>query len=422
MEKFHLIGIKGTGMSALASILYDLGCEVTGSDVEEDFFTSKKLKEKEIPISVFDRANITDDRIYIASSCYKDENPEVNEVKKRNLPFYYYHQFIEHYFRNPKIGVSGAHGKTTTTSMIAKFFEDKDIAYLIGDGTGAGKKDYRYFIFEACEYKDHFLNYTYDYLVINNIDHDHPDYFKTVDDVLDSFQKAAARAEHLIINNDNELCRKINHPHKTTFGMGEADISGKIMEEHPNGYMVEVSIFGTAHQYYLPFPGLHMIYNFLGSLAVCVLNGIDPDTIQGKLLSYRRPSRRMEEYFYYDNVLIDDYAHHPTEIRMCINAIRQKYPTKDLVIIFQPHTYSRTLGLQDEFREVLGNEKLYIEKTFTSKREEADKNLEAQVLSVFPNAKPFHRNQIKLLKELHNTVILFLGAGTVDKYITEIIQ
>ncbi|MDD3999810.1 MAG: Mur ligase domain-containing protein, partial [Bacilli bacterium] len=150
MERFHLIGIKGTGMSALAGILKDLGHEVTGSDVEEDFFTSKKLKEKDLKALVFDKNNITDDKIYIASSCYQEDNEEVSEVLRRKLPFFYYHKFIGQYFNNTKIGVSGTHGKTTTTSLIAKFFEDNKISYLIGDGSGGGTKDYDFFIFEAC--------------------------------------------------------------------------------------------------------------------------------------------------------------------------------------------------------------------------------------------------------------------------------
>lgn len=421
MEKFHLIGIKGTGMSALAAILQDLGCDVTGSDVEEDFFTSKKLYEKNIKISNFDKKNIYDDKIYIASSCYSEENIEVSEVKMRNLPFFYYHEFINHYFRGIKIGVSGSHGKTTTTSMIAKLFEDHKISYLIGDGSGYGEKDYKYFIFEACEYKDHFINYSYDYLIINNIDHDHPDFFNTIDDVFISFQKAANKSKHIIINNDDEWCKKIKHPHVTTFGFSNADINAKIIESHNSGYMLDIDIKGESITCYLPFPGIHMIYDFLAALTVAYLNEINLENLQSKLLHYLRPSRRMEEYFFYDNIIIDDYAHHPKEIKMCIDAIKQKYPTKDLVVIFQPHTYTRTLALKDQFTNVFKGVKLYIAKTFTSKREENNRELDQQVLSVFPNAIIFHKNHLKEIKNLHNTVILFLGAGTVDKYIKDIL-
>jgi len=419
MDKFHLIGIKGTGMSALAGILKDLGHEVSGSDVEENFFTSKKLADKVIKITNFSKDNISDDCIYISSSCYGEENVEVMEVKRRNLNFYYYHEFIEYYFNKTKIGISGAHGKTTTTSLIAKFFEDEKVTCLIGDGTGCGKIDYDYFIFEACEYKNHFLKYTYDYLVINNIDHDHPDFFKSIDDVLISFQKAADNSNCIIINKDDEYCNKIKHPNIISFGMNDADITGEIVEEHISGYILKVKVINKNYKFYLPFPGIHMIYNFLAAIAVCYINNLDLDSIQQKLLNYQKPSRRMEEYYYFDNIIIDDYAHHPKEIKMCLEAIKQKYPNKEILVIFQPHTYTRTLALQNEFKTVFNGVNLYIAKTFASKREAGDKELDLQVLNVFPNAKVFHKKEIKNLKMLHNNVILFLGAGNINKYISE---
>lgn len=421
MEKFHLIGIKGTGMSALAGILKDLGHDVVGSDVEEEFFTSKKLKAKNIKALPFSEANITEGKTYIASSCYKDDHVEVAAVKSKNLPFYYYHEFIEKFFTVPKIGVSGTHGKTTTTSLIAKFSEDRKISYLIGDGTGKGEGGAEYFIFEACEYRNHLLQYTFDYLVINNIDFDHPDFFRSIDEVLATFQKAGVNSKHLIINGDDEYCGKISHPRKTIFGLKNGDIKGKIIEEHKEGYILEADARGEKYKYFLPFSGLHMIYNFLAALTVCYLNGVDLNSLQDKLLDYQRPSRRMEEYFYYDNVIIDDYAHHPREIKMCLDAVRQSYPDKGIVVIFQPHTYSRTMQLKKSFREVFSGVKLYLAKTFTSKREAADRNLDAEVFRVFPKAKKFREKSLQEIKNLRNSVILFLGAGNIDKYIKQLL-
>jgi UDP-N-acetylmuramate--alanine ligase len=421
MEKFHLIGVKGTGMSALAGILKDLGHEVTGSDVEEDFFTSKKLEKKAIKALSFGKNNITDDKVYIASACYREDNEEVGEVIKRKLPFFYYHNFIGNFFQNNKIGISGTHGKTTTTSIVTKFFEDKRITYLIGDGSGGGSKDYNFFIFEACEYQNHFLNYNFDYLVINNIELDHPDFFKNVDEIINSFQKAANKAKCVIINADDENCRKIKHHNIFSFGLNSGTMKANILETLPTGFRIEVGFQDEIRQFYLPFTGIHMIYNFLAALSVAYLNGINLDIIQEKLLSYIRPSRRMEEYFYYDNVIIDDYAHHPREIEMCLAAIRQKYQDKDLIVIFQPHTYSRTMALKKEFRKVFSGVKLYLAKTFTSKRENSNKKLDQRVINLFPDARVFQIHDLKEFKNLHNTVILFLGAGNIDRYIKEFV-
>ena len=421
MEKFHLVGIKGTGMSALAGILHDLGHSVTGSDVPEDFFTTKKLKDRNIKILPFDKKNIEAGKTYIASSCYREDNEEVAEILRKGLPLYYYHEFLGNFFKNTKIGISGKHGKTTTTSLVAKFFEDKKIAYLIGDGSGGADKDYEYFIFEACEYRNHFLKYDFDYLVINNIELDHPDFFKDVEAIADSFQKAAAKAKNVIVNADDENCRKIKHPRIFSFGLADGDLRGKILDASAEGFQIEINHLGDVRKFFLPFTGVYMVFNFLAALSVAFLNGISFEEVSEKLATYVRPSRRMEEYHYHDNVIIDDYAHHPREIEMCLAGIKQKYPNKDLIVIFQPHTYSRTLALQTEFRKVFSGVKLYLAETFTSKREANNKNLEKMVFDSFPEARVFRKKKIKEFKNLRNTVLLFLGAGNIDRYIKEIV-
>ena len=155
-SKFYLVGIKGNGMSALAGILYDLGYEVVGSDNENYYYTEKNLNK--IKCLKFDVNNITKDYFYIISNAYDEKNIEVNEIIKFQYMYMYYSEFIEYFFKGIKIGISGTHGKTTTTSICSKFLEDEKICALIGDGTGNGKNKEN-FIIEACEYKDTFLNY-----------------------------------------------------------------------------------------------------------------------------------------------------------------------------------------------------------------------------------------------------------------------
>lgn len=423
MEVFHLIGIKGTGMCALACALKDLGYQVSGSDYSTNYFTTKILTEKNIYPLEFSTDNITADKIYIASHAYDDNNIEVSEIKKQGYQLYYYSNFIEHFFNKTKIGVSGTHGKTTVTSLIRDFLPKDKTTYIIGDGRGGGVKDYQYFVFEACEYKNHFLNYTFDYLVINNIELDHPDFFKTVDDVLHSFQQASDRAKCLIINGDDSNCQKISHPHKITFGLNpNNDVYAIIKDQHQYGFLIEVYKQDETILLNIPYPGIFMVYNVLACLATLEAMGIKNINYQEKIVNFQKPYRRQEEYFYYDNILIDDYAHHPTEIKMCLQAIKQKYPDKKLIVIFQPHTYSRTLHLLNEFKEAFQDlDIFYLEKTFTSVREQYDEEKEEFILKQFTNAKRFNVQVLKQISKMHNACILFLGAGDVSKHINSII-
>ena len=410
-------------MSALAICLKQLGHEVIGSDVTERFFTDESLEQEKIPVLEFTEKNITDEYFYIISAAYDYKHVEVSEVIKQKHPYQYYHDFIESFFQGTKIGVSGTHGKTTTTRLLTNLLKDEKTSAVIGDGVGIGVKDYRYFVIEACEYKNHFLKFNYDYLVINNIDFDHPDFFKDINDVITSFQKVAKKTKVLVINGDDISCSKINHSNLYTFGFNENNYVSCIIEEQlENGYQIRVTVEEKEYLIYLPFLGKHMIYNFLASFTVYYLITKKCD-VQEKLIQYHNPRRRMEEYPYFDNVIIDDYAHHPTEIAACIDGIKLKYPTKKIVVFFQPHTYSRTLALANEFTKCFkGVDELYLAKTFTSKREKYNSQLEKEVTNLFANVKRFHQGILKKIKEYHDTVFVFMGAGNIRKNIVKIIQ
>jgi len=422
--KYHLIGIKGTGMSALAVSLKQLGHEVSGSDVEEHFFTTPILNENNILVTSFDEKNITANKTYIISTAFDNKNIEVKKVFLKNYKYYYYHEFLEKFYKGIKIGVSGVHGKTTTAMLIASLFADQNISAVIGDGTGIGNKNYKYFIFEACEYKNHFHIFNYDYLVINNIDYDHPDFFNSLEDVKRSFQIASDKTKVLVINGDDENAKDIKNNNKYTFGMNEANFTScKIKKQVETGYFLDIIIDNKPYKFYLPFLGKHMIYNFLASITIYYLTGGKMDNLQDKILKLKLPKRRMEELFYYDNIIIDDYAHHPTEIKACINAVKEKYPNKKIVVLFEPHTYTRTLALEEDFKNSFqGADEVYIAKTFTSKREKHNPSLEKKVREIFGNAKRFHLGLLSSLKKYQGSVIIFMGAGNIRKYISKLIS
>jgi UDP-N-acetylmuramate--alanine ligase len=424
MGKYHLVGIKGTGMSALAICLKQLGNEISGSDVEERFFTSDALDINNIEASLFDNSNITGDKTYIISAAYDYKNVEVNEIMKRKLPYFYYHDFIENYFTGIKIGISGTHGKTTTTLLTTCLLSDFPLSAVIGDGTGIGTTDYKYFVFEACEYKNNFLQFNYDYLVINNIDFDHPDFFDDIEEVKMSFSKVSKKAKYLLINGDDDNTKDITHLNKYTFGFKETNfMRAEVLSKDEIGYKIAIHVDNKKYNYFLPFLGNHMIYNFMASLLVYYLLNKDMNFVQEKLLKFKKPKRRMEEYRFLDNVIIDDYAHHPTEIKACLDGIRLKYPNKKVIVFFEPHTYSRTLALAKEFSVCFdGVDELYLAKTFTSKREKYNALLEKEIIKIFTFAKKFNQNTINKIIDYHDSIIVFMGAGNIRTNISKIIS
>lgn len=185
---YHFIGIKGSGMSALAIILKKNNCIVQGSDIKKFFFTQKNLTKNKIKILYFNKRNIKKNMIIIVGNAFIN-NIEVLQAQKMKLKIFKYDKFIGNFIKKYiSIAISGSHGKTSTTGLLAHVFKKfYNISYLIGDGTGEFLKNSLYFIFEACEYKRHFLSYFPDFLVITNIDYDHPDYFKNINDVLKAF-------------------------------------------------------------------------------------------------------------------------------------------------------------------------------------------------------------------------------------------
>ena len=179
MSKYHFIGIKGSGMSSLAQIAYDMGHIVQGSDEETYFFTQEKLEQRNIPMYYYGAENIKEGYEVILGNAFDDTHIECRRAKELGLKIYTYAQFLGKLLEEtPSIAVTGAHGKTTTTTMTSNIFKHSYVtSYLIGDGTGHGEKNSDFMIAEACEYYRHFLAYHPDYAIVTNIDFDHPDYF-----------------------------------------------------------------------------------------------------------------------------------------------------------------------------------------------------------------------------------------------------
>lgn len=424
MEKYHFIGIKGAGMSALAQILHDTGHFVQGSDMETEFFTQKPLEQRGIPMFRFGESEIgrTGMRV-IASNAFLDDHPEIVQCEQQGVPVERYHHFLGEWInRYTSIAVTGAHGKTSTTGMIAHTFGGlQPTSYLIGDGTGSGVPDSKYFVFESCEYRRHFLAYAPDYAVITNIDFDHPDYFTGIDDVTLAFQQMADRVKkHLIAYGDDPQVRslKTNVP-VLHYGFGEHnELRADNVRSGTEGMTFDVFLHqNRLGAFTVSAYGRHSVLNALAVIGVAVLEDLNMDQVRSRLATFEGVKRRFTEKKLRGNVLIDDYAHHPTEIAATLDAVRAKYPGKKVVSVFQPHTYSRLEAFIDEFASSLsGSDEVYLTNIFGSAREQNGNISIQSLIDKIPSSRHITEQSIDQLSDYKDCVLLFMGAGDIQKY------
>ncbi|MFG6121197.1 UDP-N-acetylmuramate--L-alanine ligase [Thalassobacillus sp. B23F22_16] len=422
MTTYHFIGIKGTGMSALAQILHDSGEHVQGSDVDKRFFTQEVLEAKNIKILPFSKGNIHEGLTIIAGNAFADDHEEIVAAKEQGLPYFRYHEFLGEWLQKyTSIAVTGAHGKTSTTGLLAHVLsENYPTSYLIGDGTGKGHRDSLYFAFEACEYRRHFLSYHPDYAIMTNIDFDHPDYFTSIEDVFQAFQEMAKQVKKGIIAcGDDEHLQHIqaNVP-VLYYGLGDSnDFQAQNIQESSEGTSFDVFVRNTYYDTFLiPGYGNHHVLNALSVIALCHYEGMTAEEIK-KMSSFAGVKRRFTEKQVGDQVLVDDYAHHPIEISATIESARKKYPERDVVAIFQPHTFTRTKTFLKEFAESLKEaDAIYLCDIFGSAREE-NGNLTIQDLqNLIPESNLLMAENTDVLKEYDHSVLVFMGAGDIQKY------
>ncbi|OJH17364.1 UDP-N-acetylmuramate--L-alanine ligase [Bacillus obstructivus] len=423
MTVYHFVGIKGSGMSALAQILHDMGYEVQGSDYEKYFFTQKGLEQSGIKILPFQRENIKPGLTVIAGNAFPDTHEEIEEAVKVGVPVIRYHKFLGEFMQKfTSVAVTGAHGKTSTTGLLAHAISgSKPTSYLIGDGTGHGEKDAEYFVFEACEYRRHFLSYYPDYAIMTNIDFDHPDYFANIDDVFSAFQEMAMHVKKgIIAYGDDEQLQKIQAKVPVLFyGFAEEnDFQARNIEKNSTGTKFDVFVrnnyFAT---FEIPTFGDHNVLNALSVIALCHYEQISTEKTQEYLKTFKGVKRRFTEKQVGTQVIVDDYAHHPTEIKATIDSARQKYPNKEIVVVFQPHTFTRTQTFLTEFAQSLSEaDHVFLCEIFGSAREVHGKLTVNDLKDKIEGAQILLEEDTSPLLVLKDSVILFMGAGDIQKY------
>ena len=426
-KTFHFIGIKGAGMSALALMLHQMGHTVQGSDVEKYYFTQRGLEQAGITILPFSEQNLTGDQILIAGNAFKPENNvEIAYADAQGYTYQRYHEFLGEFMRDfVSMGVAGAHGKTSTTGILSHVLSNiTDTSYLIGDGTGRGSKGAKYFVFESDEYERHFMPYHPEYSIITNIDFDHPDYFTGLEDVFNAFNDYAKQISKalFIYGEDPELRRITANAPIYYYGFEEEgnDFVASDLLRSTTGSTFTVHFRGEdLGQFQIPSFGRHNIMNATAVVGLLSIAGFDLDLVREHLKTFGGVKRRFTEKIVNDTVIIDDFAHHPTEIIATLDAARQKYPSKEIVAVFQPHTFTRTIALLDEFADALNQaDAVYLAQIYGSAREvdHGDVKVEDLEAKIIKKSGVITAENVSPLLDHDNAVYVFMGAGDIQTY------
>ena len=442
-KHIHMIGIGGTSMSGIATILKKWGFYVTGSDANQSELVDK-LIENNIPVIIgHDLENIKRANLVVYSAAITEDDVEMLEAKRLGIQTMERSTFlglITKAYRNT-ICVSGTHGKTTTTSMLSVCFLEakKDptiqvgaILKQIGGNYRVGNSDC--FILESCEYVESFLKFHPRTEVILNIDNDHLDYFKDLDHIKNAFVKFVKLLPEeglLVVNADDENCASLykNTTAKiVTFGINneKCNFVARNISYDNNGFpLFDVYRNNTFYKSIkLSVPGLHNVYNALACIATCHEYGIEKETIKTALAKYTGAHRRFELVGETNGAYVyDDYGHHPTEIKAVYDAMKKKKYNRSWVV-FQPHTYSRTKNLLADFAQVLsGFDNIIITDIYAAREKNtlgiSSTDLVNQIninrigkkaiyMSDFNEIAKYIRDRV-----MPNDIVLTIGAGTV---------
>ena len=450
-KNIHMIGIGGVSMSGIAAILKNWGFTVTGSDTN-DSENIQALMQKGIKVVIgHSLEDVANSDIVVYSAAVKQDDPEMLEAKNLHIPTIERADFLGELTRCYKdtICISGTHGKTTTTSMIALCFlealEDPSIqvgAYLkqLGGNYMVGNSEH--FIIEACEYVESFLKFSPKAEVILNIDNDHLDYFKTFENIKNAFIKYVKLLPDdgvLIINADDTNCLDLaQYTNATiiTYGIQnkEADFYAENIIFDHDGF-AEFDVFYRGELFdkiKLSIPGIHNVLNALSCIALCTKYGIEKNAIKSALLKFTGAHRRFEFKGKIDNKVsvYDDYGHHPTEILATAKSLSYKKYNHSWVI-FQPHTYSRTKNLLEDFaNSLLSFDHVIVLDIYAARDKNtygiSSKDLVNQLIAIGKDAKyiPDFNECVSYVKNnvKENDIVMTLGAGTVTEIGPMLIQ
>ena len=449
----HFIGIGGSGMYPLAVILKKMGFFISGSDNYLSDTLQSAIDEGLKIYKEHNSKNVKDADLVVFSAAIKEDNPELKYARLNNIPVMERAKLLGIVMNSYKdlVAVSGTHGKTTTSALLTQVFVKSglDPTVVIGGRFSAinGNSCFggsNYAICEACEYVNTFLNLSPAISVILNIDRDHLDYFKNIERLIESFKKFADKTKRLLVvnyedNNINSFLKEVKIP-ILGFGLDEKLINEKIKNNFLHIYSA-TEIFEN-HGFYsftilkdkahflklrLKIPGKHNIYNILATIAVSDYLNIKKEKIKVSIESFTGVHRRLETLANINNITVmDDFAHHPTEIKSTIDAV-SKMGFRRIISIFQPHTYSRTNMFFKDFANVLSRTDISIVSEILAVREENIYNVYSQDLVKFIKNGKYLKTFEEITKYVieiakPGDLILTMGGGNVYKCANSIVS
>lgn len=446
-KNIHFVGIGGSGMSGIAEVLLNLGFKVRGSDLKETDVT-KRLKKLGAEIKIGHRKEnleYSNVDVVVTSTAVTKDNPEVLTAHSQKIPVIPRAEMLAELMRlKYSIAIAGCHGKTTTTSMVSLILADNnfDPTVVIGGrfnnfGTGAKLGKGEYLVAEADESDGSFLKLFPTFAIVTNIDNDHLDHYGTLENIKNAFVQFINKIPFygcaILCNDDKNLksiIPKITRKYYTYGFNDSADFKAKNVETTNMGSKFDVSHYGKfLGNIELKIPGRHNILNALASVVCGYELEIKFSKIAKALLDFNGVGRRLEKIGSYKNVIfIDDYGHHPTEIKATLSAIRSVNSDKRLFVLFQPHRYTRTQMLKDQFGTAFGDADVIRILDIYAASEKPISRVSSQTIidAIIKNEKKDvgkFTDVETISKEIkNNDVVITLGAGDVWKEAEKILK
>jgi len=446
-KKIHFMGIGGSGMCGMAEILFKLGFEIDGCD-KNPSPTVDYLKNLGIPIQIgHNLKHIEKKDAIVFSSAIPKNHPELKKARKEKIPVILRAELLAQMVRlGFSICVAGTHGKTTTTSLIGHILTKMgaDPTVIVGGRVKSFKSHARlggspYFVVEADEYDRSFLQLIPDIALFTTIDEDHLDTYGNFESICNAFynfaQKVPFYGSLILFNEDKEqkkIARKIERPFLTYGFRKNADLWAENIKGKEGGMSFDLYYKGKKQKAYIPLYGKHNVQNSLGAILTCLELGYSLEEIIKAIKTFPGVSRRMDLIGYINNIpVIDDYAHHPAEIRETLKGLKIAFPTKKIMVVFQPHLYSRTLHFKKEFANSLkGGDLVIITKIYGAREKEikgSTGNLIVEELKKMGNNNCIYIDDFEELKDFilknikDNYLLIFMGAGDISIFANKFI-